>query len=225
MTCWDYIWRPLLFYNILGTLLVFAGYSEDETDYFVFPLACSVYIFTNIFVQRTKKSYIGLIVYFSFFIIIVTNLSVSSPSYQYNECWSVMNMIFIIIAIAFCLEWRKIIKVFLMAKLYYILNIYYFYGSMPFMAWFCFGFEIILVCIITIALSKIVLSFIEMNIKIQHLLKTIRKLLEVFPEPVIIESLDLETKEIITKFTNDAAKKELFDEKKEQDNQSIVIYL
>ncbi|CAI2387204.1 unnamed protein product [Moneuplotes crassus] len=211
MTCWNYIWKSLLYYVLLATVLIFAGLSDDSSHYFIFPLACMGYICINLFVKKTQKSYAGLIIYFSFFSTISTAMSVDKPRYEHFEGWSVINMLFIIIAIAFCLEWRRIMKVYFMCKLYYVVNICYAYGTMTFMFWFSLFFEVICVCIITITLSKIVLSFIEINIKIQHLFQTIRKLLEVFPESVMIESFDSLLKQNTVKFINNTAKKEFFE--------------
>lgn len=177
------------------------------------------------FVQKTKKSGTGLLVYFFFVYVLVTNVSVIKPAYEYDEGWSVMNMFLIIITIAFCLEWRRIIQVFLLCKAYYVANIYYAYGSMPFISWFYLIFEILLVWVIIITLSKIVLSFIELNIKMKHLLKTVRKLLQVFPEAVLIESFAKEENWSILKFINDTAKKEFFNEQKKYDLQSLNLDL
>ena len=58
-------------------------------------------------------------------------------------------------------------------------------------------------------LSKIVLSFFEMHIQINHLLNTIRHLLETFPESVLVESFDEKVGENVIKFINDSAKKEI----------------
>ncbi|CAI2382787.1 unnamed protein product [Moneuplotes crassus] len=208
MTCWNYIWKSLLYYLLVATILVFAGYGDEYSYYFIFPLSCMGYVANNIYVQRTRRSDVGLILYYCFFSCIITNMSVSKSSYEYHEGWGVMNMVLFIIVIAFCLEWKIIIKVFLLCRLYYVANIYYYYGALTFMQWFCFVFEFLCVCIIITTLSKIYLSFIEMNIKIKHLLKTIRKLLEVFPESVMIEAFDPQLKQNVMRFINNAAKKE-----------------
>ena len=74
--------------------------------------------------------------------------------------------------------------------------------------YFYLGYFIIAVLLplISMVIARVLLGFILMIHNNQELIKTIKRILEVFPEGIIIQSFDKETKWLVIKFTNDAAK-------------------
>ena len=59
-------------------------------------------------------------------------------------------------------------------------------------------------------IARIVLGFIQLIQKNQELVKTIKHILQVFPEGVIIQSYqETPSKELVVKFVNDTAQKEI----------------
>ena len=57
--------------------------------------------------------------------------------------------------------------------------------------------------------ARILLGFFEIMHNNQVLIETIKKILQVFPEGIIIQSLDEKSQKLILEFVNDAAVKEI----------------
>ena len=74
--------------------------------------------------------------------------------------------------------------------------------------YFYLGYFIIAVLLplISMVIARVLLGFILMIHNNQELIKTIKRIFEVFPEGIIIQSFDKEAKWLVVKFTNDTAK-------------------
>ena len=57
--------------------------------------------------------------------------------------------------------------------------------------------------------ARILLGFIEIMNDNQLLIKTIQKILQVFPEGIIIQTLDEKSQKLVLQFINNAAAKEI----------------
>ena len=67
--------------------------------------------------------------------------------------------------------------------------------------------------LVSMIVARILLGFILVIHKNKELVKTIKKILEVFPEGIIIQSLDKESKELIVQFANETASNEVLNYK------------
>mmetsp|Transcript_37766 Transcript_37766/g.43411 ORF Transcript_37766/g.43411 Transcript_37766/m.43411 type:complete len:190 (-) Transcript_37766:91-660(-) len=65
-----------------------------------------------------------------------------------------------------------------------------------------------LVCMIV---SKIILGFMDMLYKNRQLTMTIKHILEIFPEAVLIQNFDEKTQKLLIKFVNNSAKSNIID--------------
>mmetsp|Transcript_2157 Transcript_2157/g.1926 ORF Transcript_2157/g.1926 Transcript_2157/m.1926 type:complete len:108 (-) Transcript_2157:1280-1603(-) len=85
----------------------------------------------------------------------------------------------------------------------------YTFGHTEFNFMFAHLIQLILFPLVILVIAKIMLSLFEMNCKINDLLCTIKNLLEVLPESVLIESFDKKSRESVLKFMNNTAQKDL----------------
>ena len=58
-------------------------------------------------------------------------------------------------------------------------------------------------------IAKVLLEFLNLIHKNEELIRTIKHILQVFPEAVLIQTYDEKTKKIVIKFANDAAKRDI----------------
>ena len=70
-------------------------------------------------------------------------------------------------------------------------------------------------------ITKVLLEFLNLINKNEELIRTIKHILQVFPEAVLIQTYDDKTKKIIVKFANDAAKRDILNYESEILNSSF----
>jgi len=140
---------------------------------------------------------------------LITYEAASLKEYKHHEGLNAVNWQFMLVGIAFCLECKTIVFTFWACKLYYITTVIYTFCHTEFTFLFCHLMELILFPIIILVLAKIMLSLFEMNCKISDLLCTIKNLLKVLPESILIESFDEKSRESILKFMNNTAQKDI----------------
>ena len=117
---------------------------------------------------------------------------------------------FILISIANWLEWKRMILLFWTVMSYYIIATHITFGVMSFLYYFGMIWINVLVPLIIMVIARIVLGFIELIQKNQELVRTIKHILQVFPEGVIIQSIEESQPEgLVVRFVNDTAKKEI----------------
>ena len=101
---------------------------------------------------------------------------------------------------------NKMVFLFWSIQIYNFVMLHLTYKELS--TYFYLGYFIIAVLLplISMVIARILLGFILLIYNNQELIKTIKRILEVFPEGIIIQSFDKETKWLVIKFTNDAAK-------------------
>ena len=144
-------------------------------------------------------------VFMTGFIVIRGNLK--KDSYYFNEFWMIL-----IIYIEFCafflfLKWKRVLISFYVISTIYIVLLNLFFNDVPFTLYAAFIVIWILLPITIFLFSqKMVEMFILMKTN-KDLIHTIRSILQIFPEGVIIRSIDPTTKKTVIKFANDVANK------------------
>ena len=94
---------------------------------------------------------------------------------------------------------------------YNFIMIHLTYSSISHFFYLSYLFTVISLPLVIMVISRIILGFILMIHNNQDLIKTIKRILEVFPEAIIIQSFDKDTSKLVLQFTNQAAKKEVID--------------
>ena len=98
---------------------------------------------------------------------------------------------------------------------YWILHLYNFvqlhliYDNISTFFYLGYAFMIILLPLVIMVISRLLLGFILVIYKNQELIKTIKRILEVFPEGIIIQSKEKNNNELLLQFVNDTASKEI----------------
>ena len=137
------------------------------------------------------------------FILIKVNLLKSS--YFFNENWMAYVLYWKYIGYFFFMKWKKIVAWFYIVMIAYVIAINLKYDDVSFtlyasIACSCFIFPTTLIFIS----QKIKEMIILLKTK-KDLIHTIRSILQVFPEGVIIRSVDPVAKQTVIKFANDVA--------------------
>ena len=88
---------------------------------------------------------------------------------------------------------------------YQFLLIHLKYANVSKYYYFGFFFSSVLIPLVCMVIARIILGFINLVYTNQELVQTIKKILQVFPEGIIIQSLDERSKKLIVRFVNDTA--------------------
>ena len=142
--------------------------------------------------------------------IMVTHEGLHYKEYRFHETWLLFfYSMYLIVSIATCFRWKKMIIVFMIVQVYNIVQIHLNYSDVS--NYFYMGYMVatLLIPLVWMIVARILLGFIQLQHNNQQLIKTIKKVLQVFPEGIIIQSLDKNTKELIVKFVNYEAQKEI----------------
>ena len=137
------------------------------------------------------------------FIVIRGNLK--KDSYYFNEFWVLFIIYMQFVAFFLFLRWKRVLISFYIISIVYFVLLNLFYNDVPFLLYVVF-IVIFLLLPITIFLfsQKIIEMFILMKTN-KELIHTIRRILQIFPEGVVIRSFDPITKQTVIKFANDVA--------------------
>ena len=109
------------------------------------------------------------------------------------------------------LDGNKMVLSFWFIQAYNFIMIHLTYSSISNFFYLSYLFTFVSLPLIIMVISRIILGFILMIQNNQDLIKTIKRILEVFPEAIIIQSFDKDTSKLVLQFTNQAAKKEVID--------------
>ena len=153
------------------------------------------YILVNIFIEWSN--------FVSNTVIIIEDMFQSN--YLLNEHWISYILCLKYFGSFFFLKWTKIVIVLYITMIWYILMINYFYDNVSLKLYSVFSFVGILFPITLYYGSQNIKEIIILLKTKKDLIHTIRSILQVFPEGVIIRSIDPVTKQTVIKFANDVA--------------------
>ena len=198
---------------IIATFLIWILFLDSDHAFYWravtgCPFSIIIYFLVDKFYSSNKKlSEILLImnIYSLGFLVIRGNFKQSV--YSFNEFWMCFILYWQYVGIFLFLNWKKAVISFYIVTWSYIILLNIFYTNIPFMLYA----SIVVVCILY-PITWLIISqkFKEMIILLKSnrdLIHTIRSILQVFPEGVIIRSLDPLSQETIIKFANDVASK------------------
>ena len=104
---------------------------------------------------------------------------------------------------------NRMIAIFVVVQIYQIILLHLTYKKVSFYLYGGFMFATILIPLVWMIVARILLGFIEIMNDNQLLIKTIQKILQVFPEGIIIQTLDEKSQKLVLQFINNAAAKEI----------------
>ena len=107
------------------------------------------------------------------------------------------------------LSGNKMVLAFWAIQIYNFVQIHLTYSNISTFFYLAYIFVVISLPVVTMVIARILLGFILIIHNNQELIKTIKKILEVFPEGIIIQSFDKVSNKLILQFSNEAASKEI----------------
>ena len=191
-------------------ILIFRAHVTS-IEMIIFPsVALVVILLVDQAIERNKILIENIFFFYILLIgIIMTHEGLQYDEYKFHETWLVFYSVYLIISIATWFHWKKMVLLFWSIQLYnfVMLHITYEYISTYF---YCgYAIIVILLPLIWMVIARTLLGFILMIHNNHDLIETIKKILEVFPEGIIIQSLDKDSQWLTVQFTNNTAAKEI----------------
>ena len=154
--------------------------------------------------------------------------NLNESSYSFNEYWMWYILYWKYIGYFFFLKWKKVILCLYIVMIANIIMMNWFYSGIPFTFYSSTIIILILFPITLIFISQKIAEMIILLKTKKDLIHTIRSILQVFPEGVIIRSVDPTSKRVIIRFANDVAEQfleNINNEPKLSDNFKINSYI
>ena len=101
------------------------------------------------------------------------------------------------------------VAVILIVQIYQIIQIHITYTNISFYYYAGFLSITVLLPLVWMIIARILLGFIIILQNNQQLIKTIQRILQVFPEGIIIQSLDEKSQQVVLQFVNNTANREI----------------
>lgn len=117
-----------------------------------------------------------------------------------------------ILSIAHCLNWKKVIIGFTIVQFLYIILVHIKFGSRELFFYCGLGSLILFFPVGSIGISNMVKDLILTVHENKELVNTIKNILQVLPESVIVQSLDSNSQKVVLKYANDLAFKTFIEE-------------
>ena len=188
---------------------IFIDRSNPLLAYFkiLFPFIMFMLSIINIIVQKNPAilRYI-FIVWTIIFGVALTQENLIYQNYQMYEFWPVFYLSSFLIGIVHCLEAKRIIFAYWFVIIYNSAVIHLKYGQRNFQFYSLMVLSFLFYPILLITLSQIVRMLLHLLYNNKQLLETIKHILEVFPEGIIIQTPTAEAGEDNIKFSNKEAK-------------------
>ena len=97
----------------------------------------------------------------------------------------------------------------MIVQIYQFIQIHLTYSDISFYYYCGFIYATCLFPLVWMAVARVLLGFIISLQNNQQLIKTIQKILQVFPEGIIIQSLDEKSQQVVLQFVNNTANREI----------------
>ena len=127
--------------------------------------------------------------------------------YRFHEIWLIFYWKFVLISISCWFHWKRIVVVFWIIQVCNFAVIHLKYNNISVYFYPGYIFLSILLPLVSMVIARINLAFMMLVHNNQDLTKTIKQILEIFPEGIIIQTFDKMTKNLIVKFANETAVK------------------
>ena len=104
---------------------------------------------------------------------------------------------------------NKMVLVFFIIQIYNFIKIHMKYDNISFYLYVGYFLATCLIPLVWMVVARILLGFIIILQSNQQLIKTIQRILQVFPEGIIIQSLDEKSQQVVLQFVNNTANREI----------------
>ena len=94
-------------------------------------------------------------------------------------------------------------------QIYYFIQTHLTYSNISYFFYVSYIFTIVALPLVIMVVSRVLLGFILMICNNQELIKTVKWILEVFPEGIIIQSIEKDSNKLTLQFSNDTANNEI----------------
>ena len=101
------------------------------------------------------------------------------------------------------------VLVFFIIQIYNFIKIHMKYDNISFYLYVGYFLATCLIPLVWMVVARILLGFIIILQNNQQLIKTIQRILQVFPEGIIIQSLDEKSQQVVLQFVNNTANREI----------------
>lgn len=134
-----------------------------------------------------------------------TNLNSSfvSSSYHFNEFWIIFISFHQFSTVYTSPTWKKLVTVYISILGSYVILLRVVYGHFPLFLLINILSACTMSLLSNLAMSKQIKETLQLLKDNKELIQTIKTILQVFPEGVVIRTLDESTKRIVTKFANE----------------------
>ena len=131
--------------------------------------------------------------------------------YRVYETWILLYFHLFLVWIVHWFEWKKIVLTFIVLKsIYIVVSIIVFRGDITVFLFISSIVSNFALVVIWMVISTMVRVFLETIYKNRELVRTIKEILQVIPEPIFIQWINNKTHRNILKFANDNAQKKMF---------------
>ena len=177
-------------------------------------------IIADNWILRYKK-YADVILIFNILIagLMIIRETLWQPNYSFNEYWMWYILHWKYLGYFFILKWKKIVAWFYFIMILYVTMVYLYFDEVPVSLYASVLFTWLIFPITLIFTSQKIKEMIVLLKTKKELIHTIRSILQVFPEGVIIRSVDPVTKQTVIKFANDVANQFL----RQQDDKTEIL--
>jgi len=197
-------WSILIFLTILVTFG--PSHSITKRVSIVSPLILVVVGIVNALFKKVifirNNAFLIILLFYG---IACIHGNLKKPEYQLYELWLVYMCISNIASIFMWLSWKRIVAANWWVMLTLLGWVQYTYGTVPFYLKLGSIYSAIIYTFVWINHSQQLKEHLKVLKENKDLIKTIKTILQIFPEGVIIRSLDPESLKILTKFANDVA--------------------
>ena len=135
----------------------------------------------------------------------ITLESMNFESFRFYEIWLIFYSIYLIMSIACCFHWKRMVIIFLFVQAFNFILIQRNYSNIQVHFYIGYVFISIFLPLVWMIIARILLEFLQTMKKNEELVITIKKIFQVFPEGIIIQSYDEKIKEYVVNFVNDTA--------------------
>ena len=172
----------------------------------------SALVITDLFIQMKNE----LIEYVLMTILLILGIFITYEGstfnkYQFDEIWLIFYCLFLVISISCWFHWKRMVLLYWIIQVINFIVLHLTYEKLTVFFYPGYIFTTILLPLVSMVIAKIILTFLTLIYKNQKLVSTIRKILQIFPESILIQSLDQVSGKLIVQFVNDTAAKEIIE--------------
>ena len=141
--------------------------------------------------------------------VLITHESLQYSEYKFHEAWLFFYWMYLVMSISTWFYWKRMVAIFWIVQIYSFIQLhlkYAYISSYMYTGWI---FIWIFFPWLSMVVAKILLGFILMLSNNHELINTVKKILQVFPEGIVIQSFDENTQKLVVKFVNNTATKEI----------------